>query len=85
MSIGCHVSNKSASPLATARADRRPELQASADWLDRLARQFRAAMIFQIPVGFQDEAGFHCGDYQTEEPVFPTNASETTLSNSHPF
>jgi len=85
MSIACHVSNKRANHLATARADRGPEVQASSDWLDRIARQVRAAMIFQIPVGFQDEAGFHCGDFHTGEPSFPTTASETILTNSHPF
>ena len=31
------------------------------DWLHQAAARFRSAITLQIPVGYQDEAGFHCG------------------------
>jgi hypothetical protein len=76
MNIGCQISEESASRLATARLDRAPAAYDDADWLDRAATQFRLAMTLQIPVGFEDEAGFHYG--------VPTGAAENRRHAPNP-
>jgi hypothetical protein len=81
MSIGCQVSEKYANRLATARLDRAPEVRENADWLDRLARQFRLAMTSRIPMGFEDEAGFHFGD----EPGHQAPEAKTISTNPYPI
>lgn len=32
------------------------------DWLHEAAARFCSAITLQIPVGYEDEEGFHCGD-----------------------
>jgi hypothetical protein len=85
MSIGCQVSEKYANRLATARMDRAAEVQASADWLDRLAMQFRLAMTSRIPMGFEDEAGFHFGAEPAEAPRRQAPEAKTISTNSYPI
>jgi hypothetical protein len=72
MNIGCRISEKRAARLAKTRDDREPSVQDDADWLDRIAVQFRLARILQVPVGFEDETGFHPGVpwiQETQPPV----------------
>ena len=58
MNRGCHTSETpSKSP---ARFDHAFAQTNEGQWLDRAVAQFLAAISFQIPVGYQDEAGFHC-------------------------
>jgi len=42
-------------------------------WLDRLTARFRAAILFQVPVGYEDEDGFHhaAEDAQQKESTSP--------------
>lgn len=32
------------------------------DWLHEAAARFCSAITLQVPVGYEDEEGFHCGD-----------------------
>jgi len=45
------------------------------DWLHKAAAQFRLAITLQIPVGYQDEAGFH---YVTRHECDPQRTAEET-------
>jgi hypothetical protein len=58
-----------ASRMATARYDYESVGQGSS--VERLA------MILRIPLGYQDDAGFHCGEPQImeSEPVFEPESS----------
>jgi hypothetical protein len=38
------------------------------DWLRKAAVRFRSAMTLQVPVGYEDEAGFHYGHERGYEP-----------------
>ena len=78
MHIGCQVSKKIVNRLATARLDGEPGVQSEADWLARVARQFRQAMFIQIPEGYEDEAGFHCG-------ADPVQASRLSATEPHSY
>ena len=48
------------------------------DWLRQAAERFRLAITLQIPVGYQDETGFHYGQphghgpQQTDDEVIHT-------------
>jgi hypothetical protein len=59
--IGCNSSEGCAARPATARLDREFDAAQPEGWLDRAAAQFRAAITFNIPVGYENETGFHCG------------------------
>lgn len=67
MNIGCQTTGGNVSCVATARFDREAAAKNSSDWLDRAAARFRLAMTLQIPVGYEDEEGFHCGMHHAEE------------------
>jgi hypothetical protein len=61
MNFGSRLSEKSAALALTERAvasfpDNTPD-----DWLRRSTARFRAAIMLQVPVGFQDRQGFHSG------------------------
>lgn len=85
MNIGCPVSKKNLNRLATARLDREPEVQSQADWLVRAARQLRAALSLQIPVGFQDDTGFYCGDPQAQGTHVTRSEPGENFRNTQPF
>jgi len=53
MTIGCPISEKCAAQMAAAPNP--------AGWLERGMVRLFAAMHFEIPVGFEDELGFHLG------------------------
>jgi hypothetical protein len=76
MIIGRQASEKRASRLATARFDRESAAPDAASWL---------AMTLQIPVGFEDEAGFHCGVQQTQEHRLQASTPENLYTNPHQF
>ena len=81
MILDCKISDKSAARSATARFDR--EFGNNDEgWLDRAAAQFRSAIIFQIPVGYQDETGFHCGIQHPPERI--SISAEREDEHSHP-
>jgi hypothetical protein len=53
--------------LATARYDRGGSSgESGAGSLNRPAKAFSLATILQVPVGYEDELGFHCGQPQVE-------------------
>ena len=85
MNIGCQVSKKNVNRLATARLEGEPGVQTEADWLARVARQFRLAMFFQIPEGYEDEAGFHQGAEQAQEINLPASEPHNFLTNQQQF
>ena len=56
-----------ASQLTTAGYDHRESAgQNRVESLDRPAKMFSLATILQVPVGYQDDLGFHCGQPQVE-------------------
>jgi hypothetical protein len=71
MIFGDNHTQKSTTRSATARLDRGFTGDQNGDALERAAAQFRAAIIFRIPEGYQDEAGFHYGaqSLQNELPA----------------
>jgi hypothetical protein len=46
-------------------------------WLRQAAARFRSAITLQIPVGYQDETGFHCAQYQSLESPASDQKTET--------
>lgn len=66
MSLGRQASESKQSPLARARYDREPVEGEAAETQSRTGGPFSLATIWQIPVGYQDETGFHCGKPQVE-------------------
>jgi hypothetical protein len=49
------------SAAATARLDREFVGQDRSRWLYQVVRKIRLGVIWRIPVGFEDETGFHLG------------------------
>jgi hypothetical protein len=84
MSSGCQTPENSASRLATARADRGSAVQNNSGRLDQPVGQFRLATLFQIPVGYEDEAGFHCGEPRVQETL-PAVPPENNLRRREQF
>jgi hypothetical protein len=62
MNVGCQVSEKCAACLATARSAPGSADLPGQDFLDRATAHFRSNIAFQVPVGFEAEDGFHCGE-----------------------
>ena len=61
MILGSKISEKSAARPTTARVDRESAGENHGGWLDRVTAQFRSAVTFQIPMGYQDKTGFYRG------------------------
>jgi hypothetical protein len=80
----CQAAEEHASQLATARLDRQSAASDSADRRDRSAVQSRIAMMLRIPVGYQDETGFHCGVELVQEAHL-VSEPENRFSNPYPF
>ncbi len=78
-----HVAGKSAGQMATARLDRQASAQEVGDLQRRSAITSCLAKLLQIPVGYQDETGFHCGDELVREAL--PFAQENNLRNSNPI
>jgi hypothetical protein len=85
MNFGCHFSKKCTNRLATARYDREPAVQNHAAWMERVAAQLRQAITPQVPVGFEDETGFHCGVPWLQETLPPGSAAGNVEANTHQF
>jgi len=67
MSFG-KASKAPASRLATARYDDRgPDGKGVSGKSGRIASVFGLATVLQVPVGYEDETGFHCGEPQQED------------------
>ena len=85
MSLG-KASENHASPLATARYDARESAGVSdSASASQTASRFGLASILQVPVGYEDETGFHCGEPQFEDtaPVIdPEQFSSSTSGTS---
>jgi hypothetical protein len=62
MSLGRQASESAENRLTTVRVDRTSVLGEAAETPERMTGSFRLATILQIPVGYQDESGFHCGE-----------------------
>jgi hypothetical protein len=84
MNFDGQASNGSASVMATARYDRGPAGANASDSLMSIARQFRLAMIFKIPVGYQDKKGFHRGQPRVEKTA-PVFEPEEIKTNTYQF
>jgi hypothetical protein len=70
MSLGRKALAHLASRLATARCDQRESADASSgESPNRPAKRFGLATLLQVPVGYEDELGFHCGQPQVETAV----------------
>jgi hypothetical protein len=67
MKLGGQASENSASRLATARYDCESAGQSGSEELARRGHTTRLATILEIPVGYQDETGFHCGEPRLDE------------------
>jgi len=67
MMIGSQMMPDKISAAATARLDREFAGWDRKHWLRELAGKIRLAVIWQIPVGFEDETGFHLGVQQIPE------------------
>jgi len=76
MNSAGQASEGSASVLATARYDRESAGAAGAENLIRIARQFRRAMILKIPIGYEDDTGFHRGEPQAQPAAPPAERDE---------
>jgi hypothetical protein len=49
------------------------------DWLHKAAARFRSAITLQIPVGYEDETGFHCVPCGIREAEPSKHESEHTF------
>jgi hypothetical protein len=81
MSFNTQAIEDTASPLTTARYEPAGD---SSDDLMRAARQFRLAMIFKVPVGYQDESGFHLG-VKRAQLTAPAPQPEYAEENTYQF
>jgi hypothetical protein len=86
MNLDAQALNEGASRLATARYDRESANQ-DAGGTARAGHPLRLAMIFKIPVGYQDEAGFHQGEPRVQKtaPWFEPEAENTERTNTYQF
>lgn len=80
MSLGRKASGEGASRLARARYDDRESTEGKeSEARDRNARQSKLATIWQVPVGYQDETGFHCGTTPVDETVHRPGPGESNV------
>jgi hypothetical protein len=67
MMTGSQVMRTRISAAGTARLDRGYASQDRDGWLRQVAGQIRVAIYRRIPVGFEDETGFHFGVQSVRE------------------
>jgi hypothetical protein len=60
------ASNQQAGGLAKARFDSESSAQDVSENLTRTSSSFSLATILDIPVGYEDDTGFYCGEPQAE-------------------
>jgi len=82
MNVSYQASDTNTSPLATARYDRESKERRLSDGLRQKGHPLRLAMILQIPVGYEDETGFHNGEprVQANLSVFEPEIGITRFS-----
>ena len=61
MNCGPRLSGKCATATLVRSNETFPGSSQHDDWLHKAAARFRLAMTLQVPVGYEDEAGFHYG------------------------
>jgi len=69
MNFGCSSSQKVAAPAATTSSS--SQLHAAAttiDWLKQANATLVSIIHLDVPIGYQDEAGFHSGSPRLPEP-----------------
>jgi len=84
MSVGGKTMEKDARPLATARVDRESTAgDGNSRIFSRTGISSDWTTIWRIPVGYQDETGFHCGEPPLKEiaRVADIEASRTSSYN----
>jgi hypothetical protein len=67
MVTGSQIMRNRISAAGTARLDRGFTSQNRDDWLRQVAGKIRLAINRRIPVGFEDETGFHLGVQSARE------------------
>jgi hypothetical protein len=77
MVSGCKHSKKHPSRPKPARVDREPGAPTKTAWLRRVAVKFCSAITMQVPVGFEDETGFHSGVLWTQGNPLQTSDPKT--------
>jgi hypothetical protein len=87
MSLSGKVFAHMTSELVSARYDHGESAgQIGVKRLDRLAKMFTLASLFLVPVGYQDELGFHYGQPQVKSAVPGSVTDQNNLrSNSGSF
>ena len=65
--IGSHVIPEKIPIAATARLDRKFAGEDGKEWLRQIRGKIRLAIIRRIPVGFEDDTGFHLGVQQVRK------------------
>jgi hypothetical protein len=84
MILDCKLSKTCTARLATARLDREFVADNSAGFVGWAAAQFHSTITFRIPVGYQDDTGFHCGiQYRHEPSSFACVRAQQQLSPDH--
>ena len=74
----------SASPLATARYDDRETAgKRVSESLSRFASAIKLAAILRVPVGYEDETGFHCGEPQVQKIAQVIDLGQIDLSSCY--
>jgi len=64
MIFGRQASETNTSPLARARYDREPAKENGSETHGQAAGGFSWAALLQVPLGYEDDTGFHCGEPQ---------------------
>ena len=85
MSIGFQVLKKCTNQLATARYDRESAVQGDSHLPGQNSIQSCLDTILEVPVGYEDELGFHCGQPQAQEIHQPVSEPENIFANPYPF
>jgi hypothetical protein len=69
MNFGCSRSQKVAAPAAaTSFSSELPSAATTIDWLKQATATLVSIIHLEVPVGYQDEAGFHQGSPRLLEP-----------------
>jgi len=78
MILSRKASESTTSQLATARYDRRSAAESGSENPGQTASVFSWAALLQVPVGYEDDTGFHCGEPQVPELPLDTGSGSTS-------
>jgi len=81
MNMNGQIAEQGACQMATARLDR-SATEGSSRRRIWPAVPSRIAMLLRIPVGYQDETGFHCGEERVQEAL-PLSEQEKRFSDPY--